>query len=80
MMSTIQNSNSCSSTFKKIFPVSLGNTLENYDFCFSGLLAPVFAKIFFPEHFEYSLIAAFFLFATAFLSRPIGSLIWGACC
>ena len=62
---------------KKIKPVLLGNILETYDFCLYGLLAPVFAKIFFSENFKHSLTAAFLLFAIAYLSRPFGSILWG---
>lgn len=65
------------SKFKKAFPVLLGNALEAYDFCLYGLLAPVFAKVFFPENFKYSLMITFALFATAYLSRPFGSMLWG---
>ena len=39
---------------KKIFPVLCGNVLESYDFCLYGLLAPIFAKTFFPQDFENS--------------------------
>lgn len=62
---------------KKIAPILLGNTLETYDFCLYGLLAPVFAKVFFPPDFEHSLIVVFLLFAVAYLSRPFGSVVWG---
>ena len=62
---------------KKIAPVLLGNMLEAYDFCLYGLLAPLFAKIFFPENFQHSLIAAFLLFSIAYISRPFGSILWG---
>lgn len=62
---------------KKIAPVLLGNMLEAYDFCLYGLLAPVFAKVFFPPDFEHSLIIVFLLFAVAYLSRPFGSVFWG---
>lgn len=65
------------SKFKKVCPVLLGNILQAYDFCIYGLLAPVFAKIFFPPDFKYSLIAAFFLFAMAYLMRPLGAFFWG---
>lgn len=62
---------------KKIKPVLLGNVLETYDFCLYGLLAPVFAKVFFPDNFQHSLTCAFLLFAIAYLSRPFGSILWG---
>jgi len=65
------------SSFKKALPVFLGNTLEYYDFCLYGLLAPVFARIFFPPDFKENLIAAFFLFSIAYVARPVGALFWG---
>ena len=62
---------------KNIMPVLLGNILEAYDFCLYGLLAPIFAKIFFPDTFQHSLAAAFLLFSIAYISRPFGSILWG---
>ena len=64
------------SSFKKALPVFLGNTLEYYDFCLYGLLAPVFARIFFPPDFKENLIAAFFLFSIAYVARPVGAYFW----
>ena len=62
---------------KNIMPVLLGNMLESYDFALYGLLVPVFAKIFFPETFQHSLAPAFLLFSIAYISRPLGSILWG---
>ncbi len=58
-------------------PVLGGNILEAYDFCLYGLLAPVFAKVFFPESFEHSLLATFLIFSMAYIARPFGSVVWG---
>lgn len=63
--------------FKNFLPVLLGNTLESYDFCLYGLLAPVFAKVFFPSDFQNSLLAAFVVFSVAYIARPFGSVFWG---
>lgn len=65
------------SNLKKIMPILLGCTLEAYDFALYGLLAVYFSKIFFPPDSKRSLVFAFFLFSIAYLSRPIGSAIWG---
>ena len=63
--------------FKKVFPVLLGNTLEFYDFCLYGLLAPTFANVFFPQHEQQSIALVFFIFAIAYVSRPVGAIFWG---
>ena len=62
-----------------MMPVLFGNCLKTYDFYFSGFLAPTFAILFFPENLDKSLsiILAFGSFMTAYISRPIGILIWG---
>ena len=64
---------------KRIMPVLFGNCLETYDFYLYGFLAPTFAILFFPENLDKSLsiILAFGVFMTAYISRPIGILIWG---
>ena len=60
-------------------PVLFGNCLETYDFCLYGFLAPTFAVLFFPENLDKSLsiIFAFGVFLVAYISRPLGILIWG---
>ncbi|WP_440617077.1 MFS transporter [Cysteiniphilum sp. 6C5] len=63
--------------FRKVLPVLCGNILETYDFCLYGLLAPVFAKIFFPENFKHSLLATFLVFSMAYIARPFGAIFWG---
>ena len=65
------------SNLKKTIPVVLSNVFETYDFCLYGVLAPVFAKIFFPANFKHSLLAAFALFSIAYISRPLGAVLWG---
>ena len=56
----------------------MGNMLEAYDFCLYGLLAVVFAKLFFPANYNYALTFSFLLFTIAYISRPFGSLLWGS--
>ena len=63
---------------KNILPIIMGNMLEAYDFCLYGLLAVVFAKLFFPANYNYALTFSFLLFTIAYISRPFGSLLWGS--
>ena len=56
----------------------IGNTLENYDYVLYANFVLTISKIFFPAGDLYnSLIATFGVFATGFLTRPIGALIFG---
>ncbi|WP_224742266.1 MFS transporter [Cysteiniphilum sp. SYW-8] len=59
--------------------VSLGNIFETYDFVLYGMLAPTFSVIFFPEYLNTStkLILSYLLFFCAYLTRPIGGIVWG---
>ena len=61
---------------KKLLPILLGKVLESYDFFLYGLLSVYFAKIFFPQSAN-SLTYSFLLFSTAYLARPLGSVLWG---
>ncbi len=57
---------------------STGTAFEWYDFFVYGAVAPVIAKNFFSELDETSgLLASLALFATGFLFRPLGALIFG---
>lgn len=57
---------------------AIGNLLEWYDFGLYGLLAPVFASLFFPTHDRISsLLAVFGGFAGGFAMRPIGAIVLG---
>lgn len=61
-----------------ILAISFGNILEWYDVYSYAYLAPVLAKLFFNFHSTLSnLIGAFLIFATGFITRPIGALIFG---
>jgi MHS family proline/betaine transporter-like MFS transporter len=57
---------------------AVGNVLEWYDFGLFGYFAPVLAKQFLPaENPVASLLGTFGVFATGFLMRPIGGLLFG---
>ncbi len=57
---------------------TIGNVMEWYDFALYGYFAPVISQLFFPSsnHLT-SLIATFGVFATGFVMRPIGGVIFG---
>jgi proline/betaine transport protein TphA len=55
-----------------------GNALEWYDFILFANFAPIIAALFFPtKDPAISLILTFVVFATGFLVRPLGALIFG---
>jgi MHS family proline/betaine transporter-like MFS transporter len=57
---------------------AIGNVLEWYDFGLFGFFAPVISRLFFPSHDELaSLVGTYGVFATGFLMRPFGGLIFG---
>lgn len=57
---------------------AVGNLVEWYDFGLYGFLAPVLAAQFFPAAGStLALMATFAVFGVAFLSRPLGSLVFG---
>lgn len=63
---------------RQILANSLGNVLEWYDFTLYGTLAPIIAKLFFPDKDPLaSLILTFAAFAAGFLMRPVGGIIYG---
>ncbi|MEM9242655.1 MAG: MFS transporter [Pseudomonadota bacterium] len=56
----------------------IGTVLEWYDFALFGVLAPILSTIFFPHKDKTtSLLIAFSIFATGFLTRPLGSIFFG---
>ena len=56
----------------------LGNIMEWYDFALYGSLASVIAQLFFPsENSLSSLVLTFGVFASGFLMRPLGGIIFG---
>jgi MFS transporter, MHS family, proline/betaine transporter len=63
---------------KKNLTASLGNVLEWYDFCLYGYFSPLLAKAFFPSHDKYlSLLYVFLTFASGYVVRPIGGIMFG---
>lgn len=64
---------------RKIFVAAIiGNILEHYDSAIYGLLAPLLAPQFFPNHTPLTaLILTYALIPLGILSRPIGALVIG---
>ncbi len=57
---------------------AVGNVLEWYDFGLFGYFAPVIARQFMPPEDKLaSLLSTFAVFATGFLVRPLGGLLFG---
>ena len=55
-----------------------GNVMEWFDFAVYGYFAPVIGQTFFPSDDKVtSLLAAFGVFASGFLARPIGAVFFG---
>ena len=56
----------------------LGNTLEYYEFTIFAIFAIQIGKIFFPEHAsETQILLTFSIFGAGFITRPIGSIVFG---
>ena len=85
MLTAMENYRHCNANFftrffqfKNPALIAAGNGLEFYDFMLYGLLAPVFAPLFFPsDNHTLSLLSAYALFAVGFVLRPLGVFIWG---
>jgi MFS family permease len=61
-----------------IFASSLGTVFEWYDFYLYAVLAPFFAKLFFPPGNDTAaLLSAFVTYAAGFLVRPFGAIVFG---
>src|SRR5262245_63712426 len=61
-----------------IFASSLGTVFEWYDFYLYAVLAPFFARLFFPPGNDTAaLLSAFATYAAGFLIRPFGALVFG---
>jgi MFS transporter, MHS family, proline/betaine transporter len=61
-----------------IFISIIGTIFEFYDFAVYAYLAPIISKLFFPSQSQIvGLISTFAVFATGFLIRPFGSIIFG---
>lgn len=56
----------------------IGNFIEWFDYASYGYLAAVIGNVFFPELTPTArLLSSFAVFATSFLLRPVGAVIWG---
>ena len=63
---------------KFIITTVSGNVMEWYDFALYGYFATVIAKLFFPsQNAFFSLLMTFSAFASGFIARPIGGVIFG---
>ncbi|OGT42429.1 MAG: hypothetical protein A3F13_08270 [Gammaproteobacteria bacterium RIFCSPHIGHO2_12_FULL_40_19] len=61
-----------------VISILIGTILEWYDFSLLGSLAPVISNLFFPNKSPaLSLLATFSVFATGFIARPIGGILFG---
>lgn len=57
---------------------AIGNVLEWYDFGLFGFFAPVISREFFPSETKLaSLLGTYGVFATGFLMRPLGGVLFG---
>ena len=56
----------------------IGNFIEWFDYASYGYLAGVIGRVFFPESDkQVQLMLSFAVFATSFILRPIGAVVWG---
>jgi MHS family proline/betaine transporter-like MFS transporter len=66
------------SSRRSVVAACAGNAVEWYDFAVYGALGVVIAPVFFPARDDTSvLLAAFTVYATAFLVRPLGAFVFG---
>ena len=63
---------------RRVLAGAIGNTVEWYDFAIYGYFAPLIGRAFFPNSDRAAqLMAAYAVFALAFLFRPLGSVVFG---
>lgn len=63
---------------KVVISGMLGNGLEWYDYALYGHMSIIFSKIFFPEgDASMNLIFTYLIFASGFIFRPLGAVIFG---
>ena len=66
------------SLFRTVIAGAIGNVLEWYDFGLFGFFASVIARQFLPADDRLaSLLGTFGVYATGFLMRPLGGLVFG---
>jgi MFS family permease len=69
---------SSSERARVIFASTLGTVFEWYDFYLYVVLAPVFAKLFFPPaNDNAALLAAFATYGAGYVIRPVGAVLFG---
>src|SRR5918999_5518029 len=67
-----------SSPRRALVAACIGNAVEWYDFALYGAFATVLASTYFPSaNRDANLLAAFAVFSTAFIFRPVGALLFG---
>src|SRR5262245_25837571 len=63
---------------KDLAASSLGNIIEWFDFGLFIYFAPIIGEVFFPmENPKYSTLAAFTVFVTGYICRPLGGVVFG---
>lgn len=78
MRSTHQDAVPLTKMRKNAFAGAIGNVVEWYDFAAYAHMAPYISQLFFPSDDPFtSLLATYGVFATGYLSRPVGALIFG---
>lgn len=61
-----------------LISILMGTILEWYDFSLLGSMAPILSQLFFPSNSPLlSLLATFGVFASGFIARPLGSILFG---
>lgn len=64
--------------FATITSILIGTILEWYDFSLLGAMTPIISKLFFPAKTPLvSLLSTFAVFASGFLMRPLGGILFG---
>jgi MFS transporter, MHS family, proline/betaine transporter len=75
---TWQRSWHASATETAVLPLCLGNAVQWYDFALYGAFATIIGPVFFPaEDPSTVLLAAFAVYGTALIIRPVGAVIFG---
>jgi MHS family proline/betaine transporter-like MFS transporter len=78
LMGQFQDSHGSSSVTRTVIAGSIGNMLEWYDFGLFGFFAPILAREMMPaEDAVGALLKTFGVFATGFLMRPLGGIMFG---
>jgi len=63
---------------KNFFAGVFGNILEWYDFAIFGFLTPIISQLFFPkEDHLVAILMIYGVFATGYLMRPLGGILFG---